>query len=800
MESLIQDFRFGVRTFIKSPGFTVIALLTIALGIGANSAIFSVVNGVLLRPLPYPDPDRVVTLENVPVFEGPEKKLSVSNLNQWRPQARSFEFVGVYGLVSDGINLTGGSEPDRVNATEATGDFFSAIGIKPLIGRSITTDDEQTGKNHVTVLGYSLWVTRFGSDRDLIGKDVTINGVPFNVIGVMPSEMKYPVKADLWIPVAFGEDRVLTGGILAYQTIARLRPGVTAGQAQREVQTVSDELREKYSHPFAEPVKVSPLLESMVSQIRQSLLILLGAVGFVLLIACANVTNLLLARGAGRRREVAIRFALGARRLRLVRQFLLESLMLSIVGGAAGLLVALWSIDALQAIGGASLPRLGQVRLDGRVFAFTLAVSILTGMIFGLIPALQSSKVDLTVALKDGGAQSGAGKGFYRMRGLLVAGEVALALVLLIGAGLLMRSFVRLMDNSPGFNSHNVLTLSIDPPDSAYPKAEQKNEFFQRVTDRIQHLPGVTAVSVINSLPFAGFSWSFDFKTEDDVQPGENRAAIIRSVGPDFFRAMGMAILKGRSFDGHDIKGSAPVIIINQIMAEKLYPGRDALGKHIFLEGEKQEREIVGIVPNLRHHTLDETPQSEMYLPNHQYHSIASTIVIQTAVSPMSLIDPIREEVRALDKDLPVYDVKTMDQRLAESVAERRFTLILLGTFAATSVILAAIGIYGVMSYSVTRQTHEIGIRMALGAQRSHVLKAIIRQGMSMTAIGVVIGLIAALALTRSLESLLYGVKAIDPLTFVLIPVVLIIVALLACLVPALRATKVDPMVALRYD
>ena len=800
MESLIQDFRFGVRTFVKSPSFTVIALLTIALGIGANSAIFSVINGVLLKPLPYPDPDRVVALENVPVFEGPDKTVSVSSLNQWRPQTRSFEFVGVYGLLSDGINLTGGSEPDRVNATEATGDFFSAMGIKPLIGRSITTDDEQTGKNHVTVLGYSLWVNRFGSDRDLIGKDVTINGVPFNVIGVMPFEMKYPVKADLWIPVAFGKDRVLTGGILAYQTIARLRPGVTAGQAQSEVQTVSDDLRKKYSHPFAEPVKVSPLLESMVSQIRQSLLILLGAVGFVLLIACANVTNLLLARGAGRRREVAIRFALGARRFRLVRQFLLESLMLSIVGGAAGLLVALWSIDALQAIGGASLPRLGQVGLDGRVFAFTLAVSILTGMIFGLIPALQSSKVDLTVALKDGGAQSGAGKGFYRMRSLLVAGEMALALVLLIGAGLLMRSFVRLMDNSPGFNSHNVLTLSIDPPDSAYPKHEQKNEFFQRVTDRIQHLPGVTSVSVVNSLPFAGFSWSFDFKTDDDAQPGGDRAAIIRCVGSDFFKAMGMGILKGRSFDGHDVKESAPVIIINDIMAERLYPGRDALGKHIFLSNDKQGREIVGIVPYLRHHRLDEKPQSEMYLPNLQSFSIASTVVVQTAVNPMSLVGPIREEVRALDKDLPVYDVKTMEQRLSESVAERRFTLILLGTFAATALVLAAIGIYGVMSYSVTRQTHEIGIRMALGAQRNHVLKTVIGQGMAMTMIGVVIGLIAAVALTRSLESLLYGVSARDPFTFVIIPAALIAVALSACLVPALRATKIDPMVALRYD
>jgi len=438
--------------------------------------------------------------------------------------------------LSDGINLTGGSEPDRVNATEATAGFFAVLGIQPLIGRGITTDDEQIGKNHVTVLSYSLWVNRFGSDREIVGKDVTINGLPFNVLGVMPSEMKYPVKADLWIPVAFGNDRVLTGNAFAYQTIARLKLGVSAGQAQTELGGVTDEFLKKYPEPFprTQPVTVSPLLEDMVSQIKQSLLILLGAVGFVLLIACANVTNLLLARGAGRRREVAIRFALGARRIRLIRQFLLESLMLSITGGAAGLLVALWSIDALRLIGPASLPRLAQVNLNGRVFMFTLLVSLVTGAIFGLIPALQSSKVDLTVALKDGGAQSGAGKGFYRMRSLLVAGEMALALVLLIGAGLLMKSFVHVMQNDVGFNPNNVLTLSIDLPDSKYPKVEQKNEFFQQVSERLRGLPGASSVSVASSLPFAGFSLAYEFKTEADAVPGVGKNAIFRSVSSDF--------------------------------------------------------------------------------------------------------------------------------------------------------------------------------------------------------------------------------------------------------------------------
>jgi predicted permease len=805
METLIQDIRYGVRTLLKTPGFTAVAVIALALGIGANSAIFSVVNAVLLRPLAFDEPDRLVMVWEKRMALGRVRNVaSAPDFVDWRAQNTVFEEMAAYSNTA--FNITGGDEPERIQGVAVSPSFFSVLRVQPKIGRAFTADEEQPAAEPAVIISTGLWRRRFASDPNIIGKTLTLNDRSRTVIGVLPADFSFQNgDVEAWIPLVFSPDDLNSRGGHYLNVIARLKTGVSISQAQDEMNTIAAQLEKQYQVNTGHGVNVFSLYEEVVGNVRPVLLVLLGAVGFVLLIACANVANLLLARAAVRQKEMAIRTALGAVRARIIRQLLTESILLSLVGGTLGVLLALWGLDLLLAVSAGSIPRVQEIRLDGRVLAFTFSVSLATGLIFGLVPALQASKPNLNESLKEGGRAASAGIHRNRLRSLFVVAEVAICLVLLIGAGLMIKSFVRLLDINPGFNSENLLTMNISVSGSKYRETQQRMAFFQQALDRIASVPGVQGAAAVISLPFSGSSSRyFQIEGRPPQPPGQGYNANVNAASSDYFRTMGIPLIRGREFNERDVMNSPEVVIINQQMAQQFWPDEeDPIGKRMAI-GNDRWKTVVGIVGNVRQAGLETEPRAEFFFPFYQLDLGFGTFVIRTSGDPKAMTPAVRSELQAIDKDQPLSKVSTMEELLGESVAPRRLNMLLLGTFAGVALMLAAVGLYGVMSYSVTQRSREIGIRMALGAARRDVLRLVVRQGMTLAIIGVAIGLPASFFLTKLLTglfpNLLFRVSANDPITFTIISLTLIIVALVACAVPARRATKVDPMIALRYE
>jgi putative ABC transport system permease protein len=810
MEFLLQDLRYGFRALLKSPGFTAVALMALALGIGASSAVFSVVNAVLLRSLPYKDPAALVVVSEKTV----KQELPVSYLNyvDWREQNKVFEQVAAYR--NDNLNLSGTSEPERLESLSVSNNFLSALGLHTLAGRDFLPEEDRAGASPVVILNHGFWQRRFGADPGVVGRQITLSQQSYTVVGVLPADFEFgPTRADILTPLGLSAGRFQTRGKdPGVSVIARLKPGVSFGQARAEMETIMSRLGQQYPDVLAgHQLGMQTLYENTVGDIKPTLLMLFGAVGFVLLIACANVANLLLARSAAREKEVAIRRALGAGRNRLIRQFLTESVLLSVVGGLLGLLLAYCGIRLLVAFSPEGLPRVNEIGIDAWVFVFTLAVSVVTGIIFGLAPALRATNPNLTESLKEGDRGSTGSR--QRVRGALVVTEVALALVLLIGAALMIRSFWRLQDVNPGFDAKNLLTMQMSVT-AAPGEGQSVAAFFDQAQEKIKGLPGVRSVAVSNGLPFGGAN-QMPLTVEGRPQPaqGQTQLALMYVASPDYLRTMGIRLVKGRSFSERDTKTQPPVILIDEVLARQYFSGEDPLGQRLRLAVPGTEKlpglEIVGVVENVKDKALGGTapPSPQFYynfnqVPEPLLPSMIKRInlVVRTTSEPTSIAPAVRAQVSALRQDQPVYNVKTMEQIVSESVAAQRFSMLLLSIFALVALVLAAIGIYGLMAYSVSQRTHELGIRRALGARASDILGLVVGQGMILAVVGIVIGLAAAFALTRVLSSLLFQVSATDPYSFIVIPLLLGVVALLANFLPARRATKVDPMIALRAE
>jgi len=809
MTTFIHDLRYALRMLLKKPGFTAIAIITLGLGIGANTAIFSVVNTVLLRPLPFQDPDHIVHVFRMqpPIERAP---ISRADYLEWQAQNQVFQYLAAnYGQT---YNLTGIDEAERLRGSRVTEDFFAIFGGSAAQGRFLLPADNQPGSARVAVISYGLWQRRFGSNPQIVGQTISLNGEPYEVVGVAPARFAYPGRTEIWTPALIPEDKNQRGSNYL-QVIARLKEGVSVAQAEAQMNQIAATLAQQF--PASDTnltVMVTPMLDHQVRGIRSVLFVLLGAVVFVLLIACANVANLLLARATARQKEIAIRTAMGASRWRIIRQLLTESVILAILGGALGVLLAVWAVDLLVALAPANLPRAREISVDKWVLGFTFVMSLVTGILFGLAPAWQVSKTDLNETLKESGRGAATG-GLHRtrLRRLLVVVEIALSLVLLVSAGLLIQSIQRVTRVDPGFNPQPLLTADVSFPRRVVAKdatakaaaVQEPVRFLTDVQQRLAALPGVVAVGAINDLPITGRSGvngDFSVVGQPAPEPGQAPVAEFRLVTPDYFRAMGLALRKGRVFTEHDDAQNPQVILINEALARSTFGDEDPLGKQLNALGDKPS-EIIGVVSDARQWGLDRPPSAEIYFPYAQTNfSSETSLVVRASVAPASLTDGVRRVLREANPDAPVVRIKPMMDVLADSVADRRFNMILMAMFAGVALVMAAIGLYGVMSFSVTQRTHEIGIRMALGARPQDVLRLVVRQGMVLAAIGVGIGLIVATALTRVLSSLLYGVSATDPITFTVVSLLLAGVALGACFVPARRATKVDPMVALRYE
>jgi len=813
MQTLFRDLRFAARMLLRQPGFALVAVVTVALGIGANTAIFSVVNGVLLRPLPYLEPERLVALWETKTTAGQEpnsrNEVALGNFLDWREQQSVCSEIAALTYAS--LNLTGLAEPERIQGASVTTNFFQLLGVQPIAGRLFLPEEENAGSPRAVIISHGLWQRRFGADTNLVGKTLTLNGNEHTVVGIMPPafELQFPSsrEIDMWVPMRIDSSSANRQSHYLY-VLGRLKPGITLEQAKEGMTVLAGQLEQHYPETNADRgANVIPLHSQLVGEVRSYIQVLFAAVGFVLLIACVNVANLLLARVAARNKEVAIRTALGASRFRLVRQLLTESLLLSVLGGLLGLLLAFWGIDFLVALTPPDVPRLGEIGLHGPVFAWTFGIAILTGVLFGLAPALGVTRANLNESLKEGG-RSTAAPGRARTRNLLVISEVALALVLLIGAGLMIRSFMRLQQVNPGFDAKHLLTMNILLPGQKYRERQQINTFFDQLFERIRAVPGVEGVGGIDPLPLSNSNSTTGFVIEggpllavaDRPEVGE------RTVTPGYFEAMRIPLHSGRAFTEQDRPEAPRVVIINEALARRFWPGENAIGKRLGFQASVPQvwNEIVGIVGDVRHQRLDADPKPEVYFAYQQYPDRFMSLVARSssepAADPAALTAAIRNQVLAVDASQPVFDIKTMDERISKAVAPSRFIMLLLGIFGGLSLILAAVGIYGVISYSVTQRTHEIGVRMALGAEARDVLGLVVRHGMALALTGMAVGLAGAFALTRLMSGLLFGVSSTDPLTFGVFSVLLTGVALGACFVPARRATRVDPMVALRYE
>ncbi|MCI0336773.1 MAG: ABC transporter permease [Acidobacteria bacterium] len=810
MQTIWQDIRYGLRMLMKRPGFTLIAVITLALGIGANTAIFSVIYAVMLRPLPYWESERLVMIWETDNPGREPGSVAPANFLDWRAQSRTLEDMAASRHW--GFNLTGRDRPEQLNGAVVSTNLFPVLGVKPILGRAFRPEEGQPGSSRVVILSEGLWQRRFGADPNIIGQELTLNAERFTVVGVMPEEVRYPEETQLWVaprrlvpdfPLNPTADATQIRGHQYMRVIGRLQPGATLKEAQAEMDTIARRLAQQYAASNADAgVLLVPLRDQLFGNLPQSLRILFGAVGFVLLIACANVANLLLARAAVRQKEMAIRAALGAGRIRLARQFLSESVLLALLGGCAGLLLALWGIGPLAALGPQSLRAINDLGVDGRILAFTLLVSVMTGIFFGLIPALQASKPDLNESLKETGRTAVGGLRRNRIHSLLVVSEIALSLVLLIGASLLIKSFWRLQQVNPGFNPERALTMNLSLPASSYPDKYQQASFFARVLQRIGALPAVESVGGISRLPLRGGNSSRSFTIEGRPPAARNPVADFRVITPGYFRAMGIPLMKGRVFNEKDNQHSPGVAIVSEAMARRYWPNEDVIGKRltISLSDGDLPCEVIGLVGNVRHSGLEIEAAPEMYVSYLQSPWPSMTLVVRSAADAGTIMAAVREGIWAEDKNQPISSVTTMEQLITASTAARRFNMLLLALFAGVAVILAAVGIYGVMAYSVSLRRQEIGIRMALGARSRDVFKLVAGQGLRLTLTGVVIGLAVASVLTRLLSNLLYGVSATDPATFVAIALLLALISMLACYIPARRATKVDPMVALKYE
>jgi putative ABC transport system permease protein len=808
MNNLWQDLRYATRTLLKKPGFALVVILTLALGIGVNTAIFSIVNAVLLRPLPYEDADRL-TLFRATEADREGSYFSYPDIKDLHERQQSFAQLAA--IRSGGWTLTGAGDAERLPGARVSAEFFSMLGVKPVVGRVFSPEEDRPGAERVVMLHYNLWQRRFSGDPNIVGRRLTLNGYPHTVIGVLPPEFHFfPVEitiAEIYGTLAFEGERLNQRESRFLSIIGKLKPDITLTAAQADVSAVAGRLAEQFPNTNAKRgVKLINLHDRVTGNVRLALWVLLGAVLFVLLIACANAANLLLAQAATRWKEVAVRAALGASRLRVLRQLLTESLLLAISGGAFGILLAHWTIKAVAALNPKGLPRLTEINLDGRALLFTGVVVLLTSVAFGFAPAWQTTKLDLSQTLKEGG-RTGGGTGGLRLRRGLVVAEIALAFVLLVGAGLLIHSFTRLLQVDLGFNPQNVLKLSVAFPPTQYKDEGQRTAFMERALERIKALPGVEAAAAANVTPLTGYAANlpFDIENRPPALPGEQPNAEYRSVSADYFRALGIRLVRGRRFTEHDVKQSSSVII-NEALAERYWPGEDPLGRRILIaksnidQNGGQWREIIGIASNVRHTGVEAAPSPEMYEPTLRNTAGFYDIVIRSSTSPESLTRSVRAEFRELDRDLPLFTIRTLAETVQINLARQRFALQLLGAFAGLALALAAIGIYGVLSYTVAQRTREIGLRMAVGAQSGDVLKLILREAMRWVLLGGLCGLAIALALSRVLTNLLYGVTTTDPLTFISMAALLALVALVACYLPARRAAKVDPMIALRTD
>ena len=805
IETAWRDVRLGVRALVHSPIFSVVTVLSLALGIGANTAIFSVVNGLLLRPLPFPESERIVDVWHTPPqqsFPGLDRfSVSPANYFDWKAQSSVFEQMAVYGYT--GLSLSTSNDPLPLIGATVSSDFFSVLRTNAMQGRTFTPDEEQPGRDQVAVIGHALWQRAFGANPNIIGQTLTLNSRSFTVVGIMPAGFEFPREADLWVPLAWDEKERQIRSIHDYLVIARLKQNVSQEQAQAEMNTISSRLEQQYPEDNKGwGAVVIPLREDIVGDIRPALLVLFCAVGFVLLIACANVANLMLARGANRQREIAVRIALGAGRARLIRQLLTESVLLAVSGGLLGLLLAVWGSRMLVQLGG--LPNSGDIGIDTWALGFTLLVSFGVGIIIGIVPALQLTRTNLSDTLKQGSGRTGGSAIKQHTRKALVISEVALSLVLLIGAGLMIRSFWKLQNVNPGFYTGNALTMSVALTPIRYSEPHQQLGFLDRALEQIRAVPGVVSVGATTTIPLGGSGSTQPFSIEGRPAGAvaEQPMAQTRYITSDYFRAIGIPLRQGRFFSDHDRDNSVQVIIISEAMARRFWPGENPIGKRLTpsFHLEQGAREIVGVVGDVKASGLDVDSAAMMYLPYKQSPRPYMSFVVRTASNPENLVQPVSAAIYSIDKEQALTEIQTMDQVLTESLSGRRFNMTLLLTFAGVALLLAAVGVYGVMNYTVTLRRRELGIRMALGAGRMDVLRLVLRQGLTLTLIGVAAGLISAYALTRLMASLLYGVTATDYLTFASVSAVLIAVGVAASYVPARRATKVNPTIALRTE
>lgn len=810
MTNLWQDIRYGLRKLGKHPGFTAVAVLTLALGIGATTAIFSLVSGILLRPLPYPEPDRLVQL----LQSYPEKgldtwRLSQANLALYRDQNKVFSAVAAYSVA--GANLTGFDKPERLQIAKVTGDFFTVMGVKPAAGRTFLAEEDAQGRNTVCVLSHSFWQRHFGSDPAVIGKTLTLDGAPIEIVGVMPADFRFPVQeTELWVPLGLKPEALfpwfLTG-------VARLKPGVLPDTAQRETtnllwsaaQTVPNLVSRDDPPPAGSDLKtlVVPLKEAIAGKTEKPLLVLQLAASFILLIVCANIANLLLSRALGRSREIALRYAQGATPGRVVRQLLTESVVLSVVGAAVGVAVAWLVVRGLSglAAAGFGIPRLTEVGISGPVLAFAAALALLTGLLFGLIPTIQTFRLGLTAGMKEG-QKGSAGKLSRRLNSVLVAAQVALSLILLIGAGLVLKSFQRLIAVNPGFQMENVLTMILPVTSQKYPSSTQAYQLYNHLQEQIESLPGVASAGITSNLPFTGDTNSDGYIVEGFEPPegGDAPQAQLQTVSPGYFRAMGINLQRGRGFLASDLEDAPLVTIIDETLARRYWPNGDALGKRVRTTGDPPWLTVVGVVAGTKSSNLVEEMTPHMYFPHGQNPRLRMYLVVRTTGDPETVSKAVQAKVREIDPDVPVYSVRTMEEVVAGTLSSQRLTNLLLTIFAVLALLLAVLGIYGLMSAYVTGRTQEIGIRLALGAQPSALLQSVLREGLLLASVGIAVGVIGSLALTRSIASLLYDVSPRDPVVFVGLSLLLVTVALVACYWPARRASRTDPLVALRYD